>query len=317
MKKILTLLATVSAAFSTQAFAVCTLVGTGITSMVTFPPVITVPSTAAIGSVIATGNTPPLTSGRYGSCAGGGTSTHRVMPLGAATEANNVYSTQLAGVGMRVTALLAPGVNPGVNQVLNYLNVWSTNLFVTMNPGGSYRVELIKTGAITSGIALPGGVISQSTFDSGDVSIRISSTAVQIREAGDCSVSTPDIAVDFGTFGPTSFTDATGPARPINFSVSCKGDTVSSVTATLTAAPSSDNANYIDSRRKNGLAVRLTETASGKLLVPNSLTTSLSKFVTPTAPANFALTGTVMKVGATAPTAGAFSTLGTLNLTYN
>ncbi|MFJ2279737.1 fimbrial protein [Pseudomonas sp. NPDC087803] len=199
---------------------------------------ISVPATAAVGEVFYTQEF-PITGSYFAilSCTPGDTTQWRVVK-GTATSIENVYSTNIAGVGIRTSWYQAgaaipfyagqsttwqlgmPGVSGSVQQ--NSLAV---------NVSGRVVVELIKTSTDVGSGALAGGIYTNNTaygtypFNSGVfLTTRISGGGGEIvPETGTCSIG--DLLVEMGAVPISRFQGlgTTSGETPFNVAFTCSG----------------------------------------------------------------------------------------------
>jgi type 1 fimbria pilin len=172
---------------------------------------ISVPADVAVGEVFYTQEF-PITGSFFAilSCKPGDTTQWRVLK-GTATSIENVYSTNIAGVGMRTSWYQARAVVP---FFAGQTTTWQLGMpgvsgsvaqnSLAINVSGKVVVELIKTASEVGSGALAGGVYTNNIaypvypFNSGVfLTTRISGGGGEIvPETGTCSIG--DLRVDMG-----------------------------------------------------------------------------------------------------------------------
>ncbi|HFZ8994379.1 TPA: fimbrial protein [Citrobacter freundii] len=109
---------------------------------------------------------------------------------------NNIYNTNLPGVGIRLT-------NATTGKVLPYDQSAGAYNYVTI-PGDGIKAELIKTGDITSG-ALRTGLLARAEivneFDIANAMLTGTNTVISAA----CQVTTPDVEVRLGDHKKSEF----------------------------------------------------------------------------------------------------------------
>ena len=337
MKKILTLFALIGSVLTQQAIARCSL-APGASTMVhsvNFPSLINVPSSApADGTyVIAVAHSlNTLTNTLLVHCYNnGGSVVSKVTVMGAGgTTGNNIYATNVPGVGIRITDMRAAGTMGGLDFPASALLLNNTRLMngagaATSLAGNNFKVELIKVGAIDlsqGDIAINGGVIAQVVLDNGDIAKQVFSNRVRIKETVDCAVSIPSQIVNFDTFGPAAFggtsAGSMGPVQTIDFTITCNGSNFTAIKATISAKTDTADASSIATTgmtSASGLGIRIMDKKSGVLLIPNDPDSSVTMPTLATGqPAAFSFDAVLVKVAEKiAP--GKFSGTATVNLT--
>ncbi|WP_155629786.1 fimbrial protein [Burkholderia stagnalis] len=154
---------------------------------------------------------------------------------GTGTMAGFLYSTGVAGIGVRIS-------HP-VNSPYGYWPVYRYRGDVSwmgVNPRAVVRIEFIKTGPITAGGKIS-GEIAEWNIDNifKFASYRIDGVITLEPKVPTCRVTTPAITVPLGSMPASTFTGigSVSPSRPFNIVLQCSGGetgTVTNVYTTLT-----------------------------------------------------------------------------------
>lgn len=283
-----------------------------------FPSAVEIAPDLAVGSVIASGVSNSLSGPiRAAVCGPSGGSLNWIM-ANRTEIAKPIYQTNIAGVGLRLTYVRASGTTSDFEfPVTVPPNTGGpAPVYLLLGAGVHFKADLIKTGDIANNVDVLGGAVGSVLAEDGNAIVTISSNLVNIKIKPDCSVSSSNINIDFGTFGPRNVTTTSGPSRPVNFKLACSGITLppKSVTATLSGTPDPINASLI---KNNGdaqnLAIQLADVATGTVLSPNNAASKLVQIPSGLT-SDFALTAQVLRVGTAAPTAGSISAIATITL---
>ncbi|RDS87165.1 fimbrial protein [Pseudomonas fluorescens] len=210
---------------------------------------ISVPSGVAVGDVFYSKEFPIVGSFfAIVSCKPGDTTQWRVVQ-GTATTITNVYTTNVAGVGMRTSWIPAQSASP---FYAGEQTTWKLGMpgvsgsaaqnTLVFNVGGTVVVELIKLSDTVGSGALAGGTYTNNTaqnvypFNSGVfLTTRITGGGSEIvPETGTCSIG--DLSVDLAPapFGRFTGQGSTTGDTPFNVPFTCSGAN-GAVTLTLDA----------------------------------------------------------------------------------
>jgi type 1 fimbria pilin len=232
---------------------------------------------------------------------------------------NNIYNTNVPGVGYRLSYVRASGST----SVVPYVNSWTPQVAgksagITYGAGALFQVELIKTSnAIPSLSTVTLGQIGRGFGDADGITVTdIFAGNVTIQILPKCQVNSSTLNVDFGQFGPQDVSTTSGPTQPVNFTVICTGPTPpASITATLGAPPDTANPGLIQNTGAQNLAIRLEEPSSGTILRPNNANSTLVHLPNGATQSAFNLEATVLRVGSATPTAGTIDATAVVTLT--
>lgn len=199
---------------------------------------ITVPSGVAIGDVFYSQEY-PIVGVFFAilSCRGGDTTQWRVVQ-GSATSIPNVYTTNIAGVGMRTSWIPAKSAAP---FYAGDTTTWTLGMpgvsgsaeqnTLAINVGGSVVVELIKLSENVGSGALAGGTYTNNTaqmlypFNSGVfLTTRIAGGGSEIvPQTGTCSIGDLNVDLPPVPFGRFNGLGSTTGDTPFTVSFNCSG----------------------------------------------------------------------------------------------
>ncbi|ATA20562.1 MAG: fimbrial protein [Gibbsiella quercinecans] len=195
---------------------------------------------AAVGSVIATANT-TNTSQQVAVCTVSTYVRKFVLAYGSGTAlGNNIYPTNLAGVGIRVNRAGTYYANPA--QPINY----SASSTLSIVDAATVTLELIKTGPITSG-ALATGTAAKMQFMTSSGSyfdgLVTNITGGSVKAVA-CSVNNTNITVNMGDVKKQLFTGvgSTPAEGSKNFSVDLNCDASTKVNIQIDGTKDTSNA---------------------------------------------------------------------------
>lgn len=155
-------------------------------------------------------------------CASGGVIRYDILQGSAVSGFSAVYSTNVKGIGVRLT-LSVDGV--AAFTFPHVLNI-NPNTTAVLSPSSSYLVELIKTEPITGSGSIGTGLLARNYGDDGlsHTSITVPANGVTIVTPT-CSVDagSRNVVVQLGKVARNSFTGAgsTAGARPFNIQLNC------------------------------------------------------------------------------------------------
>lgn len=184
---------------------------------------VTIPNDLAINAVIATRSfSIPAAGGReqLWDCRNGGTFSHSILQGAALPGSRIIYSTNVPGVGIRLSVKYAStqaySYYPGTGTVRG-------NVGIYLYAGAEFRVELIKTAAVTGNGPLSSGDYTNLSGDGDNKSMitsRLGGTGTTIITPS-CTVDTGsrNIPVNFGKVATTSFRGRSSTAGDRNFNV--------------------------------------------------------------------------------------------------
>ncbi|KWE58072.1 fimbrial protein [Burkholderia ubonensis] len=265
-----------------------------------------------IGSVIATGESPPTYQKIFIVCQQqtGTISYDFLSPPTPSPLGNNIYATNVPGVGFRLSYVRASGNT----SVVPYTNTWThqpsdpADTLIKYGNGAKFKIDLFKTSNdIPSFSTASFGHIAR-VFGDGNPGVAVTniySGNVSLRVLPSCRVDSSTLNVDFGQFGPYDVSQTTGPTRPVNFRVLCSGPTPpASITATLSAPRDTENPALIQNTGAQHLAIRLRDKTTGSLLKPGDAGSMLVQKPGGAMESGFDLEATVLRVGNQPPTTG-------------
>jgi type 1 fimbria pilin len=165
------------------------------------------------------------------------------MPISSATGwsvTNNIMSTPIAGLGIRVSLPTAEGdIYAGSTYYLN------TTAFFSL-PAGSWKVEVIKTGALGSGSLQTGTTLAKMTFTEPN---NISHTLLTLNlgagssvASSTCTLSSTSISVPIGNIAGTKFTKIGSTAGDKSFDIGLKCDKNANINVSMTGTQNKDTA---------------------------------------------------------------------------
>jgi len=274
-----------------------------------------------VNGVIASGSTPA--EGRvYVLYCEHGTGTVKYDLVGAAPPVGpGIYPTGTPGIGYRIKYVRASGSESElpISIAWNAEPPFYPPAFLAIAPGNSFKVELIKTGDMTSQSVINLGNIARlSGGADGATVLNIISDPITLSVLPHCWVASgKSLLVDFGPFGPRDVSAVAGPTKPIVIDVACDGPTApNTVSATLSAVPDTTLPDYI---RNDGdatnLAIRLRDSGSLEVLKPQDPTSALVK-TTPGFQTTFSLEASVLRVGSANPAPGSIDAQAVVTLTF-
>ncbi|WP_207004194.1 fimbrial protein [Trinickia mobilis] len=272
----------------------------------------------AIGGTIATAESPQIGVRTYIMvCINGGELAWTFTSANRSATVDGAYETGVPGVGVKVSY-----VNTGDPSLLEFTTkVNPTGLpgqeyFIGLGARGKIVFQFVKTGPIASEATVTLPSLARATATSPVVTIS-GSGSMKVKVLPKCAVNANTLDIDFGTFGPRDVSTTSGPTRPVNFNLTCSGPTPpASITATLAATPDTTNRKLIknsDTGAQN-LGIQLKETSSGKMLVPNDITSAIVHLPGGAKQDAFALEATVLRTGTAAPTTGKIDATATITL---
>ncbi|HID3483748.1 TPA: fimbrial protein [Klebsiella aerogenes] len=171
---------------------------------------------APVGSIIATATTGAYNGGN--TIAGCDTSWTFRWELSKwstlSSQGNKVYSTNVSGVGLRMTAVVS-------GNVLPYDATLKANNYATI-PGDGIKAELIKTGDITGG-TLDTGVLARASVINQFYIANVTLNGTNTITSESCSVTTNPVNVPLGDHDKSEFNGpGTGTAwQTFNINLSC------------------------------------------------------------------------------------------------
>ncbi|MBR8460158.1 fimbrial protein [Burkholderia dolosa] len=266
----------------------------------------------AIGSVIATGESAPTQAFFFIVCqAPVGTINYDfVTPPPLSALGNKIYSTNVPGVGFRLSYVRASGTT----SVVPYTNNWThrpsepMHELIQYGNGAKFKIDLIKTSNdIPSKSTVTFGHVAR-TYGDGKPGISVTdihSANVSLRVLPSCRVDSSTLNVDFGQFGPYDVSHTVGPTRPVSFRILCSGPTPpASITATLSAPRDPEDSALIQNTGAQHLAIRLRDKTTGTVLKPSDPSSTLVQKPGGAMESGFDLEATVLRVGSNTPTTG-------------
>jgi type 1 fimbria pilin len=240
-----------------KAMASCTETPTAVTKVLSSPASITINPYVAVGTVL---NTSTFT-GNSGSftitCT---TNFSEFTYQGVGTATNNIYPTNIPGIGIQLSNATGTTGNWPVTETIAAVKTYTATASVATN------FSLIKTGPITANGTLPinvGNFVLPQQGNFVGFQINLASPMLINFTKPSCSVTSPTIAVSLGAFPVSHFPAVGSKSSPIPFTiqVTCvDGPTGSStqMSVTLTDASGTDVGNT-----SNTLSLSSTSTAAG------------------------------------------------------
>lgn len=230
---------------------------------------------------------------------------------------DSVYRTNVDGVGLRLTYVRPSGNASNLPfPVVVPPSTTGGVVYVLFGGGAHFKADLIKTGSIANNVNVLGGAVGSVLDELRVPVIDISANLVNITVSPDCRVDSSNLNIDFGTFGPKNVSTTSGPSRPVNFKLTCSGAALpaTSVIATLSGPADPTNISLIQNYgTARNLAIQLQDVGTGTVLAPNNPSSQLRQ-IPVGGESQFALRAQVLRVGATAPTAGTISSIATITL---
>ncbi|WP_240702177.1 fimbrial protein [Trinickia terrae] len=282
------------------------------------PTSVSIDPDLAIGSVIAEADSPPAVATYIADCGIGGKMSWSYFNA-TASSISGVYNTNVPGVGFKMLYVSSSGTltSPPFDSNSN-ATVANPESFPQIGAGRRARIQLIKTGDISSNVLVTLGTVVRSITDGdGATVVTVTGSGTTIKVLPRCTVNASTLNIDFGTFGPREVSTTSGPTQPVNFSLTCSGPTPpASITATLSATPDTTNPNLIANSTTGAqyLGIQLKETSSGTVLIPNNTSSSIVHSPGGTMQDAFALQATVLRTGAATPTVGKIDATATVTL---
>ncbi|WP_322050820.1 fimbrial protein [Paraburkholderia bannensis] len=209
------LVAVLSLLFCGRAFAGCSY-GGGQSFTLTLPTTVSVPRDAPVGSLLTTWVASPASSNLWTCSSSGGLlgAGVQVGPIvGASTGQTynsggtfTVYKTNLPGVGI---VLAGRSYTPNAGWY-GWFSVYGgmaySGVYATWAMGAQVQVALIKTGTISAGGTVSGGVVAQAFPNSdGPRYDLIASYVITPVNVVPLTCTTPDVSIPMGTFKTTDF----------------------------------------------------------------------------------------------------------------
>ena len=278
---------------------------------------IEVDSTLPVGSTIVTGSTQPDVATYVVLCSDNvGTVNYELLNAPNATS-QQTYDTGVPGIGYRLSYVRASGTTSTFPFSIN----WTANRqeFLAVGASAVFQIELVKTGPLQSESTVNLGMVGRLAGGGDGLTVLdITAAPVTLRVLPHCQVtSDKSLLVDFGPFGPRDVSTTDGPNKPVVIDIACDGPTPpDTVSATLMAQPAPEVTDFIkNDGTATGLAIRLLDTATNKVLKPQDPNSVASKS-SPGFNASFELQATVLRVGGAAPTAGSIDAQAVVTLTF-
>lgn len=151
-----------------------------------------------VGSVIATTTTGAYNGGNMiAGCTEAWTFRWELSQWGSLSPlGNNIYKTNISGVGLRMTAVVS-------GHELPYDAPVKANYYATI-PGDGIKAELIKTGDIYGGTLTP-GVLARASANNQLYFANVTLNGTNRIILGACNVNNPDINVRLGNHNKNEF----------------------------------------------------------------------------------------------------------------
>jgi type 1 fimbria pilin len=248
-----------------------------VTYSVTAPTTINVSAATPVGTVLSSATAYPSQSGTYATCMGAAGSTYTytiggtVQRFTGSTGIANVYATNIAGIGIRISY-------PTAFDTTGYLSYSKSNSS-TVNDGGngtggevvtttySVKIEWIKTSTTVGNGAITAGQVGVGQFNGSTVAniMLTGQTNIVAPAPPTCSVdSTSTQTVNLGNATTAQFNGVGSMTSPTAFNIkfNCSGGTTGQsrkIYLTLTDAT-------VPSNRTSNLNLAAASTASGVAL---------------------------------------------------
>jgi type 1 fimbria pilin len=164
------------------------------------------------------------------------------LPISSATGwpvTNNIMATSIPGLGIRVSLSTADGdIYAGTSYIPSFTTAFSGI------PAGSWKVEVIKTGALGSGSLPTGTTLAKMTFTDPDNNLH---TLLTLNLAGGssvapstCTLSKTSINVPLGNISVTKFSKIGSTAGDKSFDVGLNCDKNARIYVSLTGTQNKD-----------------------------------------------------------------------------
>ncbi|WP_261132366.1 fimbrial protein [Serratia quinivorans] len=277
-------------------------------------PDLVVDKVSSVGSVLwkgdqtAAGDARPHMWGCAGQMFTSGYSSARTL----SSYGNNVYDTNIAGIGIRVTWYNAKNNPKGQQYIFEQQwprqNGW-TMTSVEYLPQSRYIVEIVKTSnAVLTGTVMMSGNIAHSTYGRLTPNILRTNSFKVTGTVPTCTTNSA-VTVDFGQVNPSTLSNA---VRTTTIGTACESGTRYNLALKGTA--DSANGNLLkNTGTAKGLGIRVTNVTGALTLIPSSTNSYW-----------FSPTNSVLQVrsvleatGSPAvPTSGTIRALATLTINY-
>ncbi|MBV6694005.1 fimbrial protein [Serratia quinivorans] len=225
---------------------------------------------------------------------------------------NNVYDTNIAGIGIRVTWYNAKNNPQGQQYIFEQQwprqNGW-TMTSVEYIPQSRYIVEIVKTAStIHTGTVMMSGNIANSTYGRLTPNILRANSFKVTGTVPTCTTSSA-VTVNFGQVNPTTLSNA---VRTTTIGTACESGT--SYNLALKGTVDSANGNLLkNTGTAKGLGIRVTNLTGALTLIPSSTN---SYWFSPTNGV-LQVRSVLEATGSPAePTSGTISALATLTINY-
>ncbi len=209
-----------------RAFAGCSS-GGGQSFTLTLPASVSVPRDAPVGSLLTNWVTSPASSNLWNCSSSGGILGVGIQlgpNVGASTGLTytyTVYKTNVAGVGIVVAGRTYTANAGWYGWFGPYGGKAYTGMTATWSMGAQVQVALVKSGTVSVGGTVSGGVVAQAFPNSdGPLYNLIDSYVITPVNIVPLTCTTPDVSIPMGTFVPADF-PAVGSLspRPASFNV--------------------------------------------------------------------------------------------------
>lgn len=165
------------------------------------------------------------------------------LPISSATGwavTNNIMATSISGLGIRVSLPTAEG-----DIYAGSIYYPKTSAFFSL-PAGSWKVEVIKTGALGSGSLPTGTTLAKMTFIDTDNNSRTLLTlnlgAGSSVASSTCTLSSTSISVPIGNIAGTKFSKIGSTAGDKSFDIGLKCDKNANINVSMTGTQNKDTA---------------------------------------------------------------------------
>lgn len=190
---------------------------------------------APVGTILSEQNVGPWTWG-VAYCNGAAQIYLAMSYAGGITEGNNIYRTNLPGVGVRLSWGKVPFTNPA------NLGEGISGGYLTSN---IHTLQIIKTGPVTSGTLNPGMigryyVVSKLDNSSADVTVINMGSGNTVTQLA-CSLNASNIQVPLGDVLATEFTGVGKTLKPKVFNVGLACDANAKINVSLGGTQNSES----------------------------------------------------------------------------
>ncbi|MGG7949498.1 fimbrial protein [Klebsiella aerogenes] len=215
---------------------------------------VTVQRDAPVGSVIATATTGAYNGGNtIAGCDEPWTFRWELSKWSSlSSQGNKIYSTNVSGVGIRMTAVVS-------GNVLPYDAAVKANNYATI-PGDGIKAELIKTGDIAGG-TLDTGVLGRSSVAGQFYIANVTLNGTNTIKSESCTVTTNPVNVSMGDHDKNEFSGVGTTTGWVNFDIGLTCDIGARINVRIDAAADesagAQGVMQLDSGGASGVGIQL------------------------------------------------------------